>query len=168
LGPKTSGEADLAGEGVRAPRRAITILGAPVEAGTGVRGAAMGPAMLRTAGIVETLRDLGHDVEDRGDLVAPPLSVQPLPPEGKAHRFADVAAWVRALARETYATAASGRTPIVLGGDHSLAMGSISGVARQPEAQGRMIPWLFTIVGLVEAMYFINLAFGFVFLSQVH
>ena len=42
-----------------------------------------------------------------------------------------------------------------------------SGVARQPEAQGRMIPWLFTIVGLVEAMYFINLAFGFVFLSQV-
>ena len=44
----------------------------------------------------------------------------------------------------------------------------ISGVARQPEAQGRMIPWLFTIVGLVEAMYFINLAFGFVFLGQVH
>ena len=43
----------------------------------------------------------------------------------------------------------------------------VAGVARQPEAQGRMIPWLFTIVGLVEAMYFINLAFGFVFLSQV-
>jgi len=43
----------------------------------------------------------------------------------------------------------------------------IGGVARQPEAQGRMIPWLFTIVGLVEAMYFINLAFGFVFLSNV-
>jgi arginase len=144
LGPKTSGEADLAGEGVRAPRRAITILGAPVEAGTGVRGAAMGPAMLRTAGIVETLRDLGHDVEDRGDLVAPPLSVQPLPPEGKAHRFAEVAAWARLLARETYAVARSGRTPIVLGGDHSLAMGSIGGLARFASEAGRELSvlWL--------------------------
>ena len=43
----------------------------------------------------------------------------------------------------------------------------VGGVARQPEAKGRTIPWLFTIVGLVEAMYFINLAFGFVFLSNV-
>ena len=43
----------------------------------------------------------------------------------------------------------------------------ISGVARQPEAQGRMIPWLFTIVGLVEAMYFINLALGFYFITQM-
>ena len=41
--------------------RAITIVGAPVEAGAGIPGAAMGPAMLRTAGIVKTLRDLGHD-----------------------------------------------------------------------------------------------------------
>ena len=53
-------------------------------------------------------------------------------------------------------------------GDGLAGNAFISGVARQPEAQGRMIPWLFTIVGLVDAMYFINLAFGFVFLSQVH
>ena len=53
-------------------------------------------------------------------------------------------------------------------GDGLAGNAFISGVARQPEAQGRMIPWLFTIVGLVEAMYFINLAFGFVFLGQVH
>ena len=52
-------------------------------------------------------------------------------------------------------------------GDGLAGNAFISGVARQPEAQGRMIPWLFTIVGLVEAMYFINLAFGFVFISQV-
>src|SRR5690348_16042567 len=53
-------------------------------------------------------------------------------------------------------------------GDGLAGNALISGVARQPEAQGRMIPWLFTIVALVEAMYFINLAFGFVFLGQVH
>ena len=49
--------------------------------------------------------------------------------------------------------------PRVVVGDGLAGNAFISGVARQPEAQGRMIPWLFTIVGLVEAMYFINLAF---------
>ena len=124
--------------------RAITILGAPVEAGASVRGAAMGPAMLRTAGIVETLRALGHAVEDRGDLSPPDPLIHAPAPEGKAHHFADVAAWVRALASETYAIARSGRTPIVLGGDHSVAMGSISGVARHALETGRelFVLWL--------------------------
>ena len=65
-------------------------------------------------------------------------------PEGKAHRFAEVAAWARLLARETYAVARSGRTPIVLGGDHSLAMGSIGGVARFASEVGRelFVLWL--------------------------
>ena len=124
--------------------RAIAILGAPVEAGASVPGAAMGPAMLRTAGIVKTLRDLGHDVEDRGDLASPPPLIHLAVPEGKAHRFAEVAAWARLLARETYAVARSGRTPIVLGGDHSIAMGSISGVARFASETGRdlFVLWL--------------------------
>src|SRR4029077_7171915 len=95
--------------------RAITILGAPVEAGASVPGAAMGPAMLRTAGIVTTLRDLGHDVEDRGDLALPPSLADAAGPEGTARRFAEVAAWSRLLAPETYAVARSGRTTIVLG-----------------------------------------------------
>jgi arginase len=124
--------------------RAITILGAPVEAGASVPGAAMGPAMLRTAGIVTTLRDLGHDVEDRGDLAPPPPLVHLAAPEGRAHRFADVAAWARLLARETYRIARSGRTPIVLGGDHSIAMGSIGGLARHAAETGRelFVLWL--------------------------
>ena len=52
-------------------------------------------------------------------------------------------------------------------GDGLAGNAFISGVSRQPEAQGRMIPWLFTIVGLVEAMYFINLALGFYFITAV-
>jgi arginase len=141
---ETSGEGDPGRQGPLARLRAITILGAPVEAGAGVPGAAMGPAMLRTAGIVKTLRDLGHDVEDRGDLaIADPL-VHAAAPDGKAHRFADVAAWARLLARETYAVARSGRIPIVLGGDHSLAMGSVGGVARHAAEVGRelFVLWL--------------------------
>jgi arginase len=124
--------------------RAITILGAPIDAGASIPGSAMGPAMLRTAGIGKSLRDLGHDVEDRGDLALPLSLVHVAAPEGKAHRFAQVAAWARLLARETYAAAHSGRTPIVLGGDHSLAMGSVGGVARHAVEAGRelFVLWL--------------------------
>ena len=126
------------------PGRAVALIGAPVEAGASVPGAAMGPAMLRTAGIVTTLRSLGHDVEDRGDLAPPHPLVDEAPPDGKAHRFAHVAAWARALARETYAAVRSGRTPVVLGGDHSVAMGSIGGVARHAAEAGRelFVLWL--------------------------
>ena len=52
----------------RPGRQPITLLGAPVEAGAGVRGCAMGPAMLRTAGIARALSELGHDVVDLGDI----------------------------------------------------------------------------------------------------
>ncbi len=52
-------------------------------------------------------------------------------------------------------------------GDGLAGNAFITGVARQPEAQGRMIVWLFAIVGLVEAMYFINFAIGFYFITQV-
>ena len=104
----------------------------------------MGPAMLRTAEIVKTLRDLGHDVDDRGDLALPLSLVHAAAPEGKAHRFAHVSAWARLLARETYGFMRSGRIPIVLGGDHSLAMGSIGGVARHAAEAGRelFVLWL--------------------------
>jgi arginase len=141
---ETKSEADPARQRDQARRQAITILGAPVEDGASVAGAAMGPAMLRTAGIVKTLRDLGHDVEDRGDLAPPDPLLDVAAPEGNAHRFAHVAAWARLLARETYAIARSGRTPIVLGGDHSLAMGSISGVASHAAEAGRelFVLWL--------------------------
>jgi arginase len=118
--------------------RSITILGAPVEAGASVAGCAMGPAMLRTAGIVKALSELGHDVRDRGDLAPEPAPQSP-PPEGKARRFAEVAAWARVLAGETYAVMREGRAPVTLGGDHSLAMGSVAGIARFAAEAGRQL-----------------------------
>jgi len=133
-----------AGGGRKPPRlQTVTILGAPVEAGAGVAGCAMGPAMLRTAGMVRTLADLGHDVVDLGDVVPDDLG-EAEPPEGKARHPAVISAWVRALARETYAVLSEGRLPVVLGGDHSLAMGSVSGVARYAVEAGRklFVLWL--------------------------
>ncbi len=79
-------------------RQAITVIGAPIEAGAGVAGCAMGPAMLRTAGIVRTLGELGHDVVDLGDL-APGHAARATraAPEGRARYFAEIAAWTRDL-----------------------------------------------------------------------
>jgi arginase len=144
LSRERTAEEGLEARGPSALPRAIAILGAPVEAGASVPGSAMGPAMLRTAGIVKSLRDLGYDVDDRGDLALPLSLVHAAAPEGKAHRFAHVSAWARLLARETYGFMRAGRIPIVLGGDHSLAMGSIGGVARHAaEAERELfVLWL--------------------------
>ncbi|WP_204279799.1 arginase family protein, partial [Serratia marcescens] len=75
-------------------------------------------------------RELGHDVEDCGDLRLPAdLPEVPLG-AGQAKSLRRIAAWSRAIARETETALAGDRLPIVMGGDHSLSMGSVSGVAR--------------------------------------
>ena len=140
-----TGQSEGGAFAVKQPRRqAITILGVPVEAGAGVAGCAMGPAMLRTAGIVRMLKELDQDVVDRGDLMLPHPLVHARPPDGKARHLPEICAWARLLARETYAVMREGRLPVVLGGDHSLAMGSVAGVARYAaEAKRKLfVLWL--------------------------
>jgi arginase len=124
--------------------RLLTILGAPVEEGAGLAGAAMGPAMLRVAGLARTLVGLGYAVEDAADLSPSPTEPSVRPPHGLARNFARVAAWSRVICRATYETKKAGRTPIVVGGDHSLSMGSIAGAARYAAETGRelFVLWL--------------------------
>ncbi|SDU06950.1 arginase [Stappia sp. ES.058] len=127
------------------PKRPISLLGVPLEAGTGRRGAAMGPAALRVADLEGRLAALGWRVEDLGDM-APlsPASIEPLRFEGAAHVPETVAAWVRPLCQRAYEISAAGNLPIFLGGDHSLSMGSVSGVARHWQERGRplFVLWL--------------------------
>jgi arginase len=127
------------------PKRPIALLGVPLEAGTGRRGAAMGPAALRVADLEGRLSALGWQVEDLGDLA--PLdktTVAPLNLDGAAHLPETVAAWVRPLCDRAYEISAGGKLPIFLGGDHSLSMGSVSGVARHWQEEGRplFVLWL--------------------------
>jgi len=128
-----------------APRgRILNILGAPIEDGASVAGAAMGPAMLRVAGLNRELAALGYEIEDQGDLsLASPLEPAARSP-GLARNFERVAAWALLLRERTYAALKAGGTPIVIGGDHSLAMGSIAGVARYASEIGRelFVLWL--------------------------
>jgi arginase len=122
----------------------LSVIGAPIEDGAGVRGTIMGPAALRTAGLVQVLRDLGYEIDDRGDLSLPEGLPASLPIAESVRNPARVAGWSRLLCRETYAAMNSGRVPIVVGGDHSLSIGSVSGIARHCAEAGRklFVLWL--------------------------
>lgn len=120
----------------------IILIGAPIQEGASQRGCQMGPEALRTAGLVEELQDLGHGVEDRGDLHP---EIIPLPPhENPAiHHLDEVVAWTHALSDAAFQAANDG-TPVFMGGDHCMAAGTISGVARAAAEQGKplFVLWL--------------------------
>lgn len=116
--------------------RQIALIGVPIEIGSSEPGALMGPAALRTAGLVRALSDLGYQVTDHGDVV---------PDEPAATRSLEaVAAWSRALSRTVQDALGTGALPLVAGGDHSLSLGSVDGVMRHCAARNRplFVLWL--------------------------
>ena len=115
----------------------IRLIGAPTDVGAGARGASMGPEALRVAGLVEALRGQGADVHDAGNLTGPPNPWQP-PVNGFRH-LPEVAAWNQAVHEAVFDALQAGQLPILLGGDHCLAIGSISAVARHAHAQGKKL-----------------------------
>jgi arginase len=122
----------------------LALIGAPFDLGASCRGAAMGPAALRVADIAGQLAALGHDVSDFGDVTeeAPLVATQAL--HAKMKNFGWVASVVRALDLRVSTALGVGRVPVVLGGDHSLAMGSVNAVASHCRASGRplRVLWL--------------------------
>ena len=124
--------------GADAPTGRCTVLiGAPTDVGAGVRGASMGPEALRVAGLADALRRHGLVVRDSGNLHGPANPWQ-APVEGYRH-LPEVIAWNQQLHDAVYATLQAGHMPMVLGGDHCLAVGSISAVARHCRAVGKKL-----------------------------
>ena len=117
--------------------RRIALFGAPTDVGAGVRGACMGPDALRVAGIVQALRARKLSVDDQGNLPGPPRLEAPAR-SGPRH-LAEVVAWNRAVFEATAAALAADDLPVLLGGDHCLAIGSISAVARHCRQAGRRL-----------------------------
>jgi arginase len=115
----------------------IALLGVPLEIGASQAGTLMGPAALRTAGIARVLEQLGFEVEDHGDLVRSATAPSNQPAPANAKYYDEIKDWVRALSARAFALAGSGAIPIFMGGDHSLSMGSVNGVARYWQQQGR-------------------------------
>ena len=121
---------------------AITLIGAPTDIGASVLGASMGPDALRIAGMAQALRARGLDVIDQGNLAGPP-NPQQLAQDGFRHLI-EVTAWNQAVFAAVGAALADGRLPLLLGGDHCLAIGSISAVAQHCRQQGKRLKvlWL--------------------------
>lgn len=117
----------------------VDVIGVPVDLGAGLRGVDVGPSAMRHAGVVPGLRSLGYDVVDYGNVTAPVAdSVE----EGDANaRFAGaVAAVCQAVRARVAATLHSERLPLVLGGDHSVAAGTLAGLIQaRPDAR---VLWL--------------------------
>ena len=124
--------------------RKIAILGVPIDIGASQRGTLMGPAALRTAGLLTLLETMGLDVEDRGDLSIGEIAELADAPPANASHYREIQRWTRALSAHAYELTRSGAIPIFLGGDHSLSMGSVNGMARHWRERGRelFVVWL--------------------------
>ncbi|HLX17502.1 MAG TPA: arginase [Bradyrhizobium sp.] len=122
----------------------ISVLGAGIEIGASQRGTLMGPAALRTAGLLTLLEGLGFAVNDHGDFsVAGVADLDDALPDNAKH-YREIQRWIGALSARAYEIVHSGAIPIFIGGDHSLSMGSVNGVARHCREIGRelFVMWL--------------------------
>lgn len=119
------------------PSLKVSLIGAPTDVGAGARGASMGPEALRVAGLAETLAGHGLEVTDLGNLAGPTNPWQ-IPTEGYRH-LPEVVAWNQLVHDAVHAELARGQLPVLLGGDHCLAIGSISAVARHCRDVGKKL-----------------------------
>jgi arginase len=124
--------------------RRIALLGAPIDMGASQRGTLMGPAALRTAGLLTVLESLGFEVVDHGDLRVDDVPDLADAPPDRANHYREIQRWTRTLSGRAYEVARSGALPIFLGGDHSLSMGSVNAMARYWREVGRdlFVLWL--------------------------
>jgi arginase len=122
----------------------VALLGVPIDIGASQRGTLMGPDALRTAGIATVLEDLDFTVEDHGNISIAGIVQAKDPPPDSANNYREIQTWTRAISPRAHELARSGAIPIFMGGDHSLSMGSINGVARHWHGQGRelFVLWL--------------------------
>lgn len=122
--------------------RTAALIGAPTDVGASDRGSSMGPEALRVAGLGSALERHGLKVIDRGNVSGPPNPS--LPPVAGYRHLAEVFEWNRNVHEAMYRELEQGNLPVLLGGDHSLGIGSISAVARHCRETGKdlRILWL--------------------------
>lgn len=115
-----------------------TLIGIPTDVGASRLGAAMGPDALRVAQLGPALERLGVAVHDLGNLAGPPNPRGARDAQGMRN-LAECLAWNRAAHDAVLQVLRQGRLPLMLGGDHTLATGSISAVARHCRATGQRL-----------------------------
>jgi len=109
-------------------RRSVSILGVPLGYGASMAGVDMGPAALRVAGLYQRIAKLGYSVRDLGDMRLDRPQTIPEPQE-KLKYVREIVSACEELAHQVEEIMSADQLPLVLGGDHSIAMGSIAGVS---------------------------------------
>ncbi|MEO7937767.1 MAG: arginase [Burkholderiaceae bacterium] len=127
----------MAGTALPTGMQGVSLIGAPTDVGAGMMGARMGPEALRVAGLARAVAQFGIDVRDCGNLAGPPNPWQSAV-NGFRH-LPEVVAWNQLLHDAVLAQLRDDRLPIVMGGDHSLGIGSISAVARHCRDTGKRL-----------------------------
>ncbi|MGO8757630.1 MAG: arginase [Terracidiphilus sp.] len=110
------------------PARRIRVIGVPLDLGASRRGVDMGPSAVRVAGLAARLEALGHRVTDAGNIRVE-IAETRAPGDKSAHYLKEIAKTCSLTAEAALAALESGMTPLLLGGDHSMAAGSVAGVA---------------------------------------
>jgi arginase len=116
----------------------VHLMGVPMDLGSGRRGVDMGPSAIRIAGVAQRLTELGHKVVDEGDIVIKNMEELKVGNE-RARYLAEIARASAIIARKTDRIMGLGHFPLVLGGDHSIAIGTISGIAAFARGQGAKV-----------------------------
>lgn len=119
-------------------KKKVKIIGVPMDLGAGRRGVDMGPSAIRIAGLNQAISRMGFQVEDVGNVnVRTPESMKRS--NVHAHYLPEITSVCEQLAESVEETVANGSIPIILGGDHSIAMGSAAGVASHYKKQNKCI-----------------------------
>ncbi len=113
----------------------ISIIGVSIDLGAGTPGVSLGPAAIRYAGVTERLTAIGYDVKDEGDILAN-KPVSPLSDGIKLRYLEEVARVNTELCNKVSEVMVEGRFPLVLGGDHSIAIGTIAGALQNKKNLG--------------------------------
>jgi arginase len=109
----------------------IALIGVPIDLGAGRRGVDMGPSAMRYTGLQQRIAALGHTVRDLGNLPAPMIEAGAAPgPDARLRYLEPIAQLCVTLADAVSACIVGGELPLILGGDHSLSIGSVAGSAR--------------------------------------
>ena len=116
----------------------VHLLGVPMDLGSGRRGVDMGPSAIRIAGVADRLTELGHKVVDEGDIVIKNMEELKVGHE-RARYLGEIARAAAIIARKVERIMGLGHFPLVLGGDHSIAVGTVSGIAAHAQLKDQRV-----------------------------
>ncbi|HSM59225.1 MAG TPA: arginase [Longimicrobiales bacterium] len=126
------------------PKRGVAMISVSIDLGAGRRGVDMGPSALRIAGITAAVEGLGYAVKELGTVTAGGMETTERGAEGRVHFLTEIADVAERAGRLVELGLSQGHLPLVLGGDHSLSLGTVAAVARHHRERDERVGLIWT------------------------